>query len=74
VLVVDRPIIRRSTSRKQRTMILQRTHNAGIRRPLPNGLLEDDSLVISLAISLGLDTVDARWALLTTLDASLSTS
>jgi hypothetical protein len=35
-------------------------------------MLEDDALVIALAIPLRLGTIDAYWSLFTTLDATFS--
>lgn len=54
-------------------MELHGAHDAGMVRPVSDGGLEDDALVVALTLSLGLDAVGARWPLLSALDASLST-
>jgi len=39
-----------------------------------NGFLEDDSLIVAFAVSLGLDAVVTRWLAFITLDPALTTS
>jgi hypothetical protein len=48
-------------------------HDAGMVGPVPDGRLEDDTLIVAFALPLGLDAVSARRPLFSTLDASLST-
>jgi hypothetical protein len=43
-------------------------------RPVPNGRLENYTLIVALTLALGLDAVVAGGTLFSTLDASLSAS
>jgi hypothetical protein len=55
-------------------MILYRADHAWVVWPVPDGRLEDDALVIALALALGFDAVGAGWPLLATLYATFATS
>ena len=52
-------------------MILDCAHDAWMIRPISNRGLEDNSLVVALTLSFGLDAVGTGWSLLATLDTSL---
>ena len=54
-------------------MELHGTHGSWMPRPVPNRGLEHDTLIIALALALGLDTVVARRTFFSALDAALST-
>ena len=59
-----------SGARKHRIMILQCAHHARVVGPVADGRLEDDALIVALALPLGLDAVGAGRALLSAFDAS----
>jgi len=42
-------------------------------RPVTDGWLEDDALIVTFAVPLGLDAVVAGWPFLSTFDATLAT-
>jgi hypothetical protein len=53
---------------------LYRAHHAWVVGPVPDGRLEDDALVVALALALGFDAVGASRPLFPTLYATFATS
>ena len=53
-------------------MVLDSADHAWVVWPVTNGRFEDYSLVVALALTLGLDAVATSWSLLTTLDTAFA--
>lgn len=56
-------------ARKHRVMILQVGHDARVIRPVPDGRLEDDALVVAFTLAFRLDAVGTRRPLFAALDS-----
>jgi hypothetical protein len=57
-------------TREHRGVILYRTDYSWVVRPVPDGWLEDDSLVVALTLAFGFDAIGASWSLLAALYAT----